>query len=371
MSLREAPLRRASHPLYDPRHRLKLGIFGPNVSNGCTISTASTFGAGWQENLRIAQMADLYGLDALVPVGRWKGFGGSTDFNGTCLEVYTWAAAIAARTERISVFATSHVPTVHPILAAKQAATIDHISGGRFGINVVCGWYTPEMEMFGATQLPHDDRYARATEWIQACKRLWSEQDFDFEGTYYRIRGGYLLPKPVQQPWPVLINAGISPAGLDYAAREMDVNFAIVTTLEEGRGLLEHIRARARGYGREIGIMTSAAMVCRDTEAQARAAWDDIVAQGDWGALESLLITFGVQSQSMDPAAARALTERFIVGWGGYPLVGTPEQVVEEMGRLADIGVDILLLSWLDYEAELRHFGERVLPLMRQAGLRG
>ena len=66
----------------------------------------------------------------------------------------------------------------------------------------------------------------------------------------------------------------------------------------------------------------------------------------------------------------RALTERFIVGWGGYPLVGTPEQVVEEMGRLADIGVDILLLSWLDYLPELRHFGAEVLPLMQQAGLR-
>lgn len=370
MPIQQAPQGRENHPLFDPRQRLKLGVFGPNVSNGCSISTASTFRATWEDNLAIALKAEQYGLDALVPVGRWKGFGGVTDFNGECLEVYTWAAALAARTERIAIFATSHVPTVHPILAAKQAATIDRISNGRFGINVVCGWYTPEMEMFGATQLPHDDRYARATEWIQVCKRLWSEQDFDYAGEYYRVKGGYLLPKPVQQPWPVLINAGVSPAGIDYAAREMDVNFALVSTLEQGRGLLAHIRAMARGHGRDIGLMTSAAMVCRDTQVEAQREWDRIVAAGDHGALDNLLTTFGVQSQSMDPAAARALTERFIVGWGGYPLVGTPEQVVDEMGRLADIGVDILLLSWLDYETELDYFGQRVLPLLRQVGLR-
>ena len=358
-------------PLFDPRQRLKLGIFGTNVSNGCSISTApSSFQPTWAHNLEIAQQADALGLEALVPVGRWKGFGGVTDFNGECMEVYTWAAALAARTERIMVFATSHVPTVHPIFAAKQAATIDHISAGRFGINIVCGWFTPEMEMFGARQLEHDERYARATEWVQVCRRLWREQDFDYAGRYYQVRGGYLLPKPLRPGGPVLINAGVSPAGIDFAAREMDVNFAIVGDLEQGRAAIAATRAKAREYGREIRIMTSAAMVCRDTEAEARRDWQRIVEQGDYGALENLLSTFGVQSRSMTEAESRALTERFIVGWGGYPLVGTPEQVVAEMDRLADIGVDILLLSWLDYLPELQHFGAEVLPLMQQAGLR-
>lgn len=365
------PTGRATHPLFASEHRIKLGIFGSNVSHGCTISTAeSSFRPTWEQNLLLARQAEALGFDLLVPVGRWKGFGGQTDFNGDCLEVYTWAAALAAVTERIHIFATSHVPTVHPILAAKQAATIDRISHGRFGINVVCGWFTPEMEMFGVQQLPHDDRYARATEWITVCKRLWQEQDFDYTGEYYRVRGGYLLPKPVQQPYPLLINAGVSPAGIDYAAREMDVNFSIVQTPDQGRELIGHIRGKAASYGRDIGIMTSAAVVCRSTEGEARAVWDHIVARGDYAALDTLLTTFGVQSGSMTPEAARALTERFIVGWGGYPLVGTPEQVARGIGELADIGVDILLLSWLDYLPELDYFGERVLPLLREMGLR-
>ena len=365
------PSGRSGHPLFDPGQRIKLGIFGSNVSNGCTISTAeSSFRPTWEQNLALARRAEALGFDLLVPVGRWKGFGGETDFNGECLEVYTWAAALAAVTERIHIVATSHVPTVHPIVAAKQAATIDHISGGRFGINVVCGWFTPEMEMFGVQQLPHDDRYARATEWIHVCKRLWQEQDFDHAGGYYRIKAGYLLPKPVQRPYPLLINAGLSPAGIDYAAREMDVSFCLIDDLARGRETIARIRQRAAGYGRELGIMTSAAVVCRSSEAEARAAWDHIVAHGDRAALDNLLTTFGVQSQSMDPAQARALAERFIVGWGGYPLVGTPQQVAEEIGRLVDIGVDILLLSWLDYVPELDYFGEQVLPRLRDLGLR-
>ena len=88
-------------------------------------------------------------FEALVPVGRWRGFGGVTNFNGPGFEAFSWAAGIGASTKYSSVFATSHVPTVHPIMAAKQCTTIDHITGGRFTLNVVTGWHKPEIEMFG------------------------------------------------------------------------------------------------------------------------------------------------------------------------------------------------------------------------------
>src|SRR5215475_3932866 len=121
-------------------NRLKLGVFGLNVSNGCAATTAEGhLELTWQNNLDIAVMADRAGIEALVPVARWKGFGGKTNFNGTCFETYTWAAGLAAATRQVAVFSTSHVPTVHPIVAAKQATTIDHISNGRFALNVVCG----------------------------------------------------------------------------------------------------------------------------------------------------------------------------------------------------------------------------------------
>jgi alkanesulfonate monooxygenase SsuD/methylene tetrahydromethanopterin reductase-like flavin-dependent oxidoreductase (luciferase family) len=82
------------------------------------------------------------------------------------------------------------VPTVHPVVAAKQCVTVDHISNGRFGLNLVMGWFTSEMEMFGAVQREHDERYAFGGEWIGVVKRRWTdEKAFDFDGKNFRICG--------------------------------------------------------------------------------------------------------------------------------------------------------------------------------------
>ena len=361
--------RRTHIPVFND-NKMKLGVFGSNVSYGCTISLAeSTFAPTYEHNVAIAQKADALGFELLVPVGRWKGFGGPTDFKGTCMETYTWATAMATQTAHIMVFSTSHVPTIHPVVAAKQGATIDHISGGRRGLNIVCGWYTPEMEMFGAKQMAHDDRYRYASEWIEVIKRLWTEQHFDYEGTFFRVKDGYLLPKPVQEPYPVLINAGSSPAGRDFSAREVDFNFVSIDTLENGKEMAADVRRRAQEYGREIGVMTYGLVVCRDTEKEAKQAYDYIVEKGDWEATHNIMRILGVESGSFD-SQIKQFAERFIAGWGGYPMVGTPEQVVEEMLKLSRIGIEGVILSWLDYNQEIQYFGEKILPLMRQAGLR-
>src|SRR6202022_3999601 len=145
-----ASIERPNCPLYNDQ-KLKLGFFGTNSSNGLTVSHApTTYRATWEHSLAIARRAEAIGFEMLVPIARWSGFGGSTDFNGINFETYTWAAGLAAATEKIMLFSTSHVPTVHPIVAAKQCVTIDHISGGRFGLNPVRGGFPPEGEMFGA-----------------------------------------------------------------------------------------------------------------------------------------------------------------------------------------------------------------------------
>ncbi len=362
--------RRATIPVFND-NTMKLGVFGSNCSNGCTITHAeTTFEATYEHTLAIAQQADRLGFELLVPVGRWRGFGGSTDFNGTCMETYTWAAALAAQTEHIMLFSTSHAPTIHPIVAAKQGATIDHISNGRWGLNIVCGWFTPEMEMFGATQMGHAERYRYAGEWIQVIKRMWTEQGFDHHGEFFQVKDGYLLPKPVQQPYPTLINAGFSPAGKDFAAREVDFNFMAVDTLENGKAITTEIKQLARQYQRQIGIMTYGLVVCCDTEKEARQKYRYIVEKGDWEAARTILGLLGIESESFSEQHLTEFAERFIAGWGGYPLIGTPEQVVDELCKLSRIGLEGIILSWLDYNEEMRYFGEQVLPLMRQAGLR-
>jgi len=147
------------HPLRTVPHRLKLALFGLNVSGGCSMtSVGGTLQISWQESVQIAQLAERCGLDAIIPVARWKGMGGETNFNHRSFEPFTWAAGLAAVTERIGLFATCHVPTVHPVRLAKEFATVDHISGGRFGLNIVAGWNEREIGMFGAPIAEHDTR---------------------------------------------------------------------------------------------------------------------------------------------------------------------------------------------------------------------
>jgi FMNH2-dependent dimethyl sulfone monooxygenase len=192
---------------------MKLGLFGTNCSYGLVMSHApGTYEATWDHTLEAARRADDVGLEALVPIARRKGFGGSTNFNGNCFETYTWAAGVAQATERIAIASTSHLPTVHPIVAAKAATTIDHISRGRFALNLVMGWVTPEMEMFGREQREHDERYAFGQEWLDFALRLWEEEgSFDVNGSYFQGRDVEAYPKPHQAPRPVLLNAGNSP----------------------------------------------------------------------------------------------------------------------------------------------------------------
>ena len=375
MLTRADQLREARNPLFGPR-KLKLGTFSSNLSGGCAISKIDgVLKADWPSTLALATMADEMEFEALVPVGRWKGFGGVTNFNGAGFESFTWAAGIGASTKNSGVFATSHVPTMHPVMAAKQATTIDHVTGGRFSLNVVTGWYRPEIEMFGEPQMEHDERYDRAVEWLDVIKQLWTrEEEFDFDGRYYTIKKGWLAPKPVQKPHPVVMNAGGSDKGRHYAAKYCDVAFTVLAShkLEDMAEQVSRYRRLAREeYGREIQVWTNAYIVQGETEKDARDFFNHYVhAQGDWEAVDNLVTMLGINAQSLPPGVEQQLKEHFIAGWGGFPLVGNREQVVDGLALLSKAGFDGVVLSWARYVEEMREFQTETLPLLVQAGLR-
>ncbi len=367
--------RRRLNPLFND-NKLKLGLFGVNVSNGCAITTAEDrHTVTWPTNLAIAQTADKYGYEAMVPVARWRGFGGESNFNGTNFETYTWAAGLGQATKDICVLTTSHVPTIHPIVAAKQATTVDHITNGRFALNIVCGWFTPELEMFGVPQMEHDTRYDHAAEWVEVMKLLWSrDEDFDYEGKFIKVNKGFAMPKPVQKPFPALMNAGGSEKGRHFAAKHCDIAFVVLTShnLDEGRAQIDAFRRLAREeYGREIQIWGNGYVVHGDTQQEADAELNRYVMEkGDEQAVEQLMQVVGLQSHVFPTHVLDWFRFHLKAGWGGYPLVGTPDRIAGELSKLSDIGFDGILLSWVDYLAGLERWNKEVMPLLEQAGLR-
>ena len=120
-------------------------------------------------------------------------------------------AGAAAATERIGLFMTVHVPLVHPLYAAKSLATVDHISQGRAGLNIVCGWNPKEFGMFGTPLV--EKGYVQATEWLDILERLYaSDEPIDHEGAYYHLKQAVSRPASVQTPRPVTMPISDSPA---------------------------------------------------------------------------------------------------------------------------------------------------------------
>lgn len=351
--------------------KLKLGIFAANCSGGVVMSHEPTgFRVTWEQQLEIARTADRLGMEAMVPVGRWTGFGGETNFNGVCFETYTWAAGLAQATENIGIFTTTHVPTVHPIVAAKMATTVDHISGGRFGMNLVMGWFNPEMELFGRKQLEHDERYEYGQEWIDFAIELWNEKGaFDHNGTFFQSTGAHAYPKPVQDPRPALLNAGASPRGQEFSAKNVDINLIALPT-EEAPDYITGIKRLANDkYERDIDVWTYCLVVCRETEKEAKAAQQAIIDNGDWAGAKNVMDVLGIQSGSFSSQIEK-YQERFIAGWGGPNLVGTPEQVAEQFAELSEAGMGGAIFGFHDYTTELKEFGAEVMPQMRKIGIR-
>lgn len=374
---REERLRMSRHPLYNDR-ALKLGTFSTNLSGGCSMSAIDgVLEATWEQTTALARMGEEMEFEALVPVGRWRGFGGVTNFNGAGFECFTWAAGQSAQTEKAGIFVTSHVPTMHPVMAAKQLTTIDHISRGRVALNVVTGWNAPEIEMFGAPLLPHDERYAVAQEWIDIVRALWTEDEpYSFEGKYYKVKDAILRPKPLQQPYPALMNAGSSPAGRHFGARNCDVVFISVDIGQRTpEGMAEKVaqfkRLAREEYGRDIQVWMNAYIVEGDTEADAQAYLDYYVnTHGDWAAAENLIGNMIGSSASYAPETMDQMKFHFIAGWGGYPVVGSREQVVDSLTALSRTGLDGVLLSWPRYVEDMRRFQQHTYPLLVEAGLR-
>lgn len=375
--LRIEQLGSIQHPVMNDK-ALKLGTFSSNLSGGCAMTTIDgVLEADWASTKSLAQMGDAMNFEALVPVGRWRGFGGETDFNGAGFESFTWAAGIAASTERAGVFVTSHVPTMHPVMAAKQAATIDHISGGRFALNIVTGWNAAEIEMFGAPLLPHDERYLVAQEWTDIIRELWQrDEPWSFNGRYFTIKDALLKPQPLQRPHPVLMNAGGSSAGRDFGSRNCDVVFVSADMTEqtpEGlKAKVDDYKAYAREhYDREIKVWTYAYVVQGDTQTDADAYLDYYVNQkGDWVGAQNLVENMIGNSASFAPETMQEMKFHFIAGWAGYPIVGTKEKVVDTLDALSKTGVDGILLSWPRYIEDMARFQAETYPLLVEAGLR-
>ena len=372
---------------------LELGFFAWNIKGGMTASKAVLSDPPrlqnfyeWQTSRGLIELAEEIGFDYQVPFGRWIGQGGETDYNGAALDFLASAAATAPITERLGLFSTAHITyRFHPMHIAKFGATIDHISGGRWGLNIVSGYSAKEMAAFGyQTPIDHDVAYEMADEFVTLMKHLWSEKErFTFEGEHYQAYGAIVTPGPARQPRPVLMNAGGSERGLAFATQHVDWVFTTMPSLDQYRERINLIHKLASGHGRQVRAATMVWVLPEATDELAQEKYEWIISEIDRPAVMNFIASikgrtsteglFGLDKEaSADPwgGVGREAYVGIALGLTATHIVGSYETVAEKMREMNGVGLESLLLCFFDPQKGLHQMQDDIIPILKRMGLR-
>ena len=313
----------------------------------------------------MAARAEAAGYDFLLSMVKLKGFGGETEFWDHNLESFTLMAGLAAATTKIQLFASVALPTLPPAMVARMASTIDDISGGRFGINIVSGWNHSEYAQMGAWpgEWYYERRYDYATEYCTVMQELWSKGRSNFKGEFFTMTDCDLSPRPRGDRVP-LVCAGQSDRGMQFCATYGDYQFVIgddaFTTVREQSRKLAEFAAQAK---RKVGVYALYQITMGETDADAEALWQHYKDGADLGA-----IAFMTGQASLDTAGATAetitnLKSAFNLNIGS--IRGSYATVAAKLDELASIpGLDGVMCVFDDYPKATAEFGDRVMPLM-------
>jgi pyrimidine oxygenase len=274
-------------------------------------------------------------------------------------------AGIAAVTSRIQVWATLHAILFNPVVAAKMIATLDHISNGRAGLNIVAGAYRGEFAQMGAWDdaLSHDARYDLAEEWTQIVTRLWSEPKVDFHGKYFDIRDCVCDPKPLARPR--LICAGMSPRGFDFSVRRADGCFIGGRNEAETGEASRRAKDMAAKLGKTIRTYAMVTVIWDATDAGAEAKAAKYREGLDEGAVAGMLESYGVIK---DGSGGNAMTARAQGAFMTQTAIGSPATCAQKIEIfLRDCALDGLMFIFDDYPSGVAMAGAEILPRLRRA----
>lgn len=347
---------------------IRFAYWVPNVSGGLVVSNIpQRTDWSYDYNARLAQTAEEVGFDYALAQARFIASYGA-EYQ---LEALTTVAALAPVTKRLKLIAAVHPGLWHPGVVAKSGATIDFLSGGRFCLNVVSGWFKDEFTIYGEPWLEHDERYRRSEEFIRVLKGLWTEEQFHFKGDFYRINGGWVKPKPISSPHPEIFQGGNSKAARRMASRVSDWYFMNGNTLEGVREQIEEVSALAREEGRKVKFGLNAFALVRDTPAEAHAVLEEIIAKADVEAVHGFgeaVKNAGASTRDRQGMWANSNFADLVQYNDGFKtgLIGTAEQVADKIRQYYEIGVDLILCGFLHYTDDLPAFGRTVIPLVRQ-----
>lgn len=350
---------------------MKFGIFLPNGSNGYILSTSSPqYPPTFEHNLAISLEAERQGLDYVLSMIKFRGFGGESGYWDACLESFTLMAGLAAATEKIQLFPSIGLQSMHPAVVARIVATIDDISGGRCGLNVVTGWNKPEYAQMGLWQGDHyyERRYDYAAEYVRILKMLWRDGVATFNGEFFKLEDCRCLPKPRGEI--TIVCAGQSPRGIEFVSKHGDFNF-VMATASGLNSIKSRLDEAALAHGRKAGTLGLFTLIAAETDAGAKRIADELMRGADHAAISNVINSAALDSNPAGTSAAlqaglsRSLAEGNLVFMGFPVIMGSYESVAAQIDEIAREGrIEGMLFNMPDFVPNIRAFGERIMPLL-------
>ena len=347
---------------------MQIGVFIPIGNNGWLISKAAPqYLPTFDLNKEIVQKAERYHFDFALSMIKLRGFGGQTQFWEHNLESFTLMAGLAAVTSRIKLFATAATLTIPPAIAARMASTIDSISHGRFGLNLITGWQKPEYSQMGLW--PGDAyfsrRYEYLSEYVQILRDLWETGVSNRKSEFFQMDDCRVSPRPEGDM--KIICAGQSEAGMAFSAKYADYNFClgkgINTPTAFAPAAIKLLEANAK-TGRNVTSFALVMIIADETDEAAFRKWELYKAGADTEALAWLTQQAGVDKSS-DTNVRQLADPTSAVNLNMGTLVGSYANVARMLDEIDSVpGAEGVLLTFDDFVQGVEAFGTRIQPLM-------
>jgi pyrimidine oxygenase len=352
---------------------VELGVFLPIANNGWIISkTSPQFLPSFDHNARIVRLAEEIGFSYVFSMAKWRGFGGDVEFWKYSLESLILMAGLAREVARLRLIASVAPALIHPAVFAKMAATMDDVSGGRMGINIVSAANKGEYSQMGLYPENFDSfRYAYTTEWLDVVKRLWSEESVSYSGRYFNLEDCQSFPKPIARSMPIVC-ATSSEEGFQFVGAHCTDGFFGGTELSSKIARSRRIKEIAGSFGRSVKTQTLVTLILGETDQDAEKTFEYYESGADEAAIASI---FAKRKGDKPDDRTEILRDRFghsrsRIFYAGFPFVAGPERVADMLEELVVEGdVDGVMFIFPDFIDGLKRFDQLVMPLLRSRGL--
>ena len=342
-----------------------LGLFLPVANGGWILSkNKQELDGSYAYNRQCALLAEQAGMDFIMSMSKFRGYGGETRHWDSSLDPIVLMAALSEVTKKTRIVTTLHTLLQNPAVAAKMLATLQQVSGGRAGLNVVTGSYKGEFAQMGAwpEDVNHDQRYDLAYEWVRAVKALWSDESVTMHGDYVTLDDCESWPKPESRPF--LVCAGSSEIGMRLTSEEMDAIFLSGGTGAELAKNSDRAKAIAAEYGRNIRTYSMMTLVIGESDDAAKATAQHYADGLDEGALAGMMRAYGFLDAEI--GKENDFTRKARSSFMSAQIVGSARSVTDQVGDLLEAsGTDGLMLIFDDYIKSLPIFGAEILPALR------